>query len=240
MEQNRLFQMLDMPQQKNMSDRLFAQISGLIQDGSLPAGYVFPNETVLCQQLNIGRSSIREAYKALELAGYIKRSKRGTVVNDATAILEATPLKNVALHTSSEDFLEFRLMLEEQTAQSAAEKATKKDIDRLNEVMERLVSAREGRDVEELAALDIQFHEGIAAASHNEMIVASMAAVAAAWRLEIEGNFQRSLERDSDILSRMTEQHRQILEAINTRNPELARERMKFHIEDITERSRNA
>ena len=226
--------MLDVQTQKNMSDRLFTQISELIQSGSLSAGYVFPNETVLCQQLNIGRSTIREAYKALELAGYIQRSKRGTVVNDLEQILEATPLKNVALRSSQEEFLEFRLMLEAQTAASAAEHASKKDITLLNSLIDKLDEAKERRNVEELASLDMQFHQGVANASHNTMIIASMAAVAAVWRQEIEGNFTRAIKRDDGILDRMCQQHRSIVEAINQRDDVAARTRMREHIIDMS------
>ena len=229
-----LSSMLDVQTQKNMSDRLFTQISELIQNGSIDAGYVFPNETVLCQQLNIGRSTIREAYKALELAGYIKRSKRGTVVNDPEQILEATPLKNVALRSSQEEFLEFRLMLEEQTAASAAEHAAKKDIALLNTLIDKLDEAKDRRNVEELAALDMQFHQGVANASHNTMIIASMAAVAAVWRQEIVGNFTRAMQRDDGILDRMCIQHRSIVEAINKRDDEAARTRMREHILDMS------
>ena len=63
-----------------MSDMVYEKISMLIQNGDIPEGYVFPNEAVLCEQLAIGRSTIREAYKALELSGYVTRTKRGTIV----------------------------------------------------------------------------------------------------------------------------------------------------------------
>ena len=52
---------------KNMSDYLYQKISGMIMNGTLPEGYVFPNEAQLCEQLGVGRSTLREAYKALEL-----------------------------------------------------------------------------------------------------------------------------------------------------------------------------
>ena len=78
---------------QNMSDRLFNRISQMIMSGKLPEGYVFPNEAVLCEQLHVGRSTIREAYKALELSGYVTRSKRGTFVNSKLDILSATPMK---------------------------------------------------------------------------------------------------------------------------------------------------
>lgn len=87
-----------------MSDMVYEKISLLIQNGDIPEGYVFPNEAVLCEQLAIGRSTIREAYKALELSGYVTRTKRGTVVNSYSTILEATPLKAVVRNSDGEFF----------------------------------------------------------------------------------------------------------------------------------------
>lgn len=74
---NQLQSLLSVRSQKNMSDMVYEKISMLIQNGDIPEGYVFPNEAVLCEQLAIGRSTIREAYKALELSGYVTRTKRG-------------------------------------------------------------------------------------------------------------------------------------------------------------------
>lgn len=232
--ENKLLALLDLPEQRNMSDRIFKQISELIQDGKLPAGYIFPNETVLCQQLNVGRSSIREAYKALELAGYITRSKRGTMVNDSNSILESTPLKSVAQHSSSEDFLEYRLMLEEQTAVSAAEKATKKDIDMLQGILDKLDEAQNRRDADQMCELDVEFHSGIAHSTHNSLIIASMAAVASVWKQETEENFRRAMEKGNDVFDRMNRQHRGILDAIRQRDPDQARDWMKEHILDMS------
>ncbi len=231
---NSLETLLNMPEQRNMSDRLFNQISELIQNGKLPAGYVFPNETVLCQQLSVGRSSIREAYKALELAGYITRSKRGTVVNKAMAILEATPLKSVAQHSSAEDFLEFRLMLEEQTSSIAAQKSTAEEIELLREILDKLDEAQKNQDVDQMCELDVAFHTGIAKASHNNLIIASMAAVASIWKQETEKNFRQAMVNKSDIFDRMNRQHRGILDAISCRDSETASSRMQEHILDMS------
>lgn len=82
---HQLQDLLNVRPQKNMSDMIYEKISQLIQTGEIPEGYIFPNESVLCEQLSIGRSTIREAYKGLELSGYVTRSKRGTIVNSYSA-----------------------------------------------------------------------------------------------------------------------------------------------------------
>ena len=226
--------LLDIPTQKNMSDRIFEQISTLIRKGELPEGYVFPNEAVLCQQLNIGRSTIREAYKALELAGYITRSKKGTVVNDSSAILEATPLKNLAEDSTREDFKEFRLMIELQTASSAADKATKKDVDILTDIQNRFLESNASSDFERITDIDVEFHKAIANATHNALIIASMTAVSSVWEKEIKNNFRRALNLDKNVINKTIKQHQTILDAIIARDASAARKAMLEHIEDMS------
>ena len=66
---------------KNISDSLFKKFRDLIVMGKLPAGMALPNENVMSELLGVGRSSLREAYTALALSGFIVRSKSGTYIN---------------------------------------------------------------------------------------------------------------------------------------------------------------
>lgn len=222
--------LLHIQPQQNMSDRIFEQISELIRSGELPEGYVFPNETVLCEQLSIGRSTIREAYKALELSGYVTRSKRGTTVNGVSSILGATPLKVMVSHSSEQDFLEFRLMLEAQTAALAAHRADPDELASLQNILDSLVLAKEKGDSEDMVQLDRRFHEGIASASHNPLMITSMAAVSEAWENETKRNFFKAGTHNSDVLDQMTLQHQNILNAIQNHDSDTARTLMVEHI----------
>lgn len=233
-ENTNLQNLLDIQPQKNMSDKIFEQISALIRSGELKEGYVFPNEAVMCEQLSIGRSTIREAYKALELSGYVTRSKRGTVVNGQAAILRATPLKTMVGQSSDQDFLEFRLMLEGQTAFLAALRATNEDLKQLKSTQIRLQAAASEGDCEKMAALDKQFHEEIAAASHNLLMITAMAAVADAWESETKKNFFHIAKTNSDTLREIIGDHQEILAAIENRDPETAKERIIAHISHVS------
>ena len=52
---------------KNISDTLFKRFRDLIVMGKLPAGMILPNENAMSDLLGVGRSSLREAYRALAL-----------------------------------------------------------------------------------------------------------------------------------------------------------------------------
>ena len=72
---------------KNISQTLFQRFKDLILSGKFPEGYMLPNENVVSNALGIGRSTLREAYTALAVFGFIKRSKAGTFVNKITDIV---------------------------------------------------------------------------------------------------------------------------------------------------------
>ena len=71
----------------NISQNLFQRFKELITDGRLPAGYMLPNENVVSELLGVGRSTLREAYTALAVFGFIRRSKAGTYINEIENIV---------------------------------------------------------------------------------------------------------------------------------------------------------
>lgn len=225
--------LLNIRPQKNMSDMIYEKISQLIQSGELPEGYTFPNEAALCSQLSVGRSTIREAYKGLELSGYVTRTKRGTVVNSYSSILEATPLKSVIHGASQENFLEFRLMLEGQTAALAAERATPEECDQLQLLQNQLTAARQDNHYEQIASLDRSFHEAVAAYSHNPLMITAMAAIAEACEIETQESLSR-ISALSETLDQMILMHQNILNAIRNQSPGEAMTDMLNHIAGLT------
>jgi len=71
-ERNNVVDKLRLNLPGNAADLLAEKIRSHIISGEIPAGYIFPNETVFCEQLGVSRSTLREAYKALESTGFIK------------------------------------------------------------------------------------------------------------------------------------------------------------------------
>lgn len=226
--------MLDIQPQKNMSDKIYEQISQLIRSGELPEGYVFPNETVMCEQLKIGRSTIREAYKALELSGYVTRTKRGTVVNGTSAILSSMPLKKAVKDSSEEDFEEFRRMLEECTAGLAAERADEKEVEELTEIHRQFWEAYQNEQYNKMEELDKKFHEKIASATHNFLLITAMAAVSEAWAQGVSRNFKQMVETRPHHLKEVIQSHQRILDAVQGHDAQAAQKWMLDHISKIS------
>lgn len=222
--------------QTNVSDQLFHQISDLILSGELEEGYVFPNETTLCEQLQVGRTTLREAYKALELSGYVTRTKRGTSVNSRSSILNATPLKSVFSSATPKDFSEFRLMLEAQSAYLAACNVDLAETQILEQIIERSVEARAREDYEAMMELDAQFHRSIAQYSKNALIGIVVEVMTEAWDESIRRNFYAARESNPEIFDMMLTQHTAIAQSIRTRDGAAAKAAMEEHIRSVTDK----
>ena len=228
-----LRELMGFSSQANVSDRLYQKISGLIMSGELEEGYAFPNEAVLCEQLQVGRTTLREAYKALELSGYVSRSKRGTVVNSRSSIINATPLKTLFHAAGHEDFTQFRLMVESQSAKLAAMNAGLSDVELLDQLTAQSREALQAKSYEELMKLDERFHTSIASMSGNKLVAAVVTVMAEEWRAGIQRNFDAAIRGNQKVFDTMIEQHAAIVDAIRRRDISAA-QLMEQHIRTVT------
>ena len=149
-------------------ERLTEKLRTLILTGELPEGYVFPNEMVLCEYLRVGRSTLRETYKELASFGLISRSKRGTVVNSSDVIAANMPYHMLIKTADFRDLLEFRVLVEKDTARIAAVRANAENKRRLAECLEKMKQSV--GDANLLTMYDTMFHLEIARATGNLLI----------------------------------------------------------------------
>nr|WP_285852135.1 GntR family transcriptional regulator [Robertmurraya korlensis] len=86
------------------------QLRNMIEQDGLTPGDKIPSERELCERLNVGRSSVREALRALELLGLIEtRRGEGTFIRDfrsnqlvqllGTFVLQDTKAKQDVIET---------------------------------------------------------------------------------------------------------------------------------------------
>ncbi|MFC4355921.1 FadR/GntR family transcriptional regulator [Chryseomicrobium palamuruense] len=93
------------------------QLRSLIEEERIPIGGKLPSERVLAEQLDVGRSTIREALRSLELLGLIEtRRGEGTFLADyrkhqLVEVLAAFILQDTK---SSEDVTATRITIEKQ------------------------------------------------------------------------------------------------------------------------------
>ena len=144
--------------------------------GLWPSGETLPNETALGLELGVSRSVIREAVRVLASKGLVSaRPKLGTRAQPReywnvldpevlTWIIEADDSPVLMAH-----LVELRNIIEPQAARLAAARATVKDLKRLDHWYAQMVASSAGGD--ERIAADVELHNAIVAASHNEFLV---------------------------------------------------------------------
>ncbi len=112
-------------------------------------------ERALMNELNIGRTPIREALQRLASEGLVSHlPNRGMFVTEIGA-------------TSVQQIYEFRAMIEGFTARLAASRATEEEIAELASLHQQLAGATKKNDIDLYVDLDFHFHVLLAQASKN-------------------------------------------------------------------------
>src|SRR5215213_4136509 len=142
---------------------------GLLQPASR-----LPPERDLAERLCISRSTLRQALTTLVESGHLV-SLRGRA--GGTFVAERPPLGEgmaAAVLDSAREVLDYRVAVETGSAVLAAERATRADLDRLDELTERMDEASEFGDYRRA---DVRFHIGVAEATGSPRLVAAMTEV---------------------------------------------------------------
>src|SRR5690349_6320061 len=93
-------------------DTVTERLASLISEGHIRPGERLPSEQELMAQLQVGRSSIREAIRRMALIGVLEsRHKRGTIVLSPVAGVRRHPARQLA-HWALKDLFAVRAALE--------------------------------------------------------------------------------------------------------------------------------
>ncbi|QTL99755.1 FCD domain-containing protein [Iocasia frigidifontis] len=158
---------------KTAVDLTVENLINYIKDGEAIIGDKLPSENELCKQMNVSRTTIREAFRVLQSKGYINiktgkgafvLSKKENFMQDATEWIRKHKIE-------MSDYIEVRIAMDPLSARLAAKNRTKEDINSLKEMQELFVASVENSDYEKMAELDAKFHERIALASNNDLLV---------------------------------------------------------------------
>lgn len=122
--------MMNLKEEKNLPSKISEDIIALILEEKLQPGDRLPNESILCDRLNAGRSSIREAMKLLASRNIVTiRQGSGTYVASTPGMVE-DPLGFTFIVDKKklvQDLLEVRILLEPSIASMAAVHADDED-----------------------------------------------------------------------------------------------------------------
>ncbi len=214
-----------------LHETIVQRFHAMIQAGALVHGAKLPAERALAEQLKVGRSSVREAIRTLELQGLVvSKHGSGTFIN--TQSLEAvttlmTSNRGAGDPSAAEgqlrDVFEVRHLLEPQIAALAAQKATPEDVERLATILEE--QQRQIMEGETGVDADTEFHFALATATHNTALVKVVSAVEDVLRQSRDLSLQQPGRPERSLAS-----HHQILEMVRSGDDSGAREAMEHHL----------
>lgn len=209
-------------------------IEDRLSAGDLAVGGRLPAERTLAEQLQVSRTSVREAIRILEAMGVVRSGvgsgpDAGTVVisDPAAALGSALRLHVATQHLPVADIVETRVLLESWAAAQA-----RRDAPELEEAATLLAAmdAPEGLSVDDFLALDVRFHLALAHAAGNAVVSAMMGSL----RESIQGYAARltgNLPDWNATASRLRTEHHAILAAVKEGDGSRAAQLVADHIE---------
>lgn len=209
------------------------KIESDLLEGRLAPGDRLAPERELAASLGVGRSSVREALRVLEVMGLIRTGTGSGPTSGA--IIIATPqggmsallrLQVAAQGFPLDDVVQTRLVLETAVARALAEESNA-DTAAAHDVIEAMDAT--GLTPAEFLALDAQLHLALAEASGNVVITAMMAGL----RTSIESYVQAGAAGIADwdaTSTRLRAEHRAILDAVDAHDADRAVSLVHEHI----------
>ena len=204
---------------ERLSERAYEAIKERILSLDLRPGQ-FVNEQGLCAMVGMGRMPVHQAVHRLMTDG----------------LLEIMPRKGIIIGTDSLNDvltgLEARSVLEPHITALAADRARPEQIEAMERVLAQSRRIVDQRFRREFMELDRRFHQAVAEASGNHVLVDVQRPLhersARIWSLIVM--------RRADGLRLTQEEHEAVLEAIKRRDQEAARQAMQDHLASLRRR----
>jgi len=202
--------------QKRTVDVVAERLEENILNGTLGIGDMLPSEAQLAAQFGVGRRSIREALKALEMKGLLEiRTGVGSIVkrNDLGSFLsELTKNVRYSLGPNKADarhVAEFRLLLEGAGVERLATNPKNEIIQQLTEAVQEQRKAVSAQDFDAYQDWHLKFHHAIVEVLENPVVSMIHEQTLALMRTPME-----EVGRHPGVTTQTIEEHEQILSEI--------------------------
>ncbi len=182
----------------NASERLQLRLEELIFNHHYLPGDRLPSERDIMAKFNVGRGTVREAYRSLQQKGLIEiKHGGGAFVKEIDSSMVGETLATFIRHRQVPigQFQEFREAIESRCAAYAAERATPAQIDQLKQLFNKLENKHQsvGTTDKKFYELELKLHTQVAKITGNPMFE---------W---FASTFERNAAAYSDILANQSE-----------------------------------
>ncbi|MFJ7932912.1 FadR/GntR family transcriptional regulator [Sporosarcina sp. NPDC096371] len=220
-------------QTKKIYEEVADSLINMIKTGELKPGDRLDSVEQLAEMFDVSRSAVREALSGMRAMGLVvMRQGEGTFVTKFDAANFTLPV-TAGLLMKQEDIQELyevRKILEAGTAASAATYHEVEDLDSLRDAIEDMKNAGANGEIGEGA--DLRFHMAIANASHNQILIHLMRSVSEIMTNVLRETREVLIYSEKKSVS-LIEEHERIYDAIKERQPELARQYMLEHLNNV-------
>lgn len=215
---------------RKLYQQVATSVAARIDAGIYPRGSRLASERDLAEEFGVSRPTVREAMIALEIRGLVDaRPGSGIYVTEAAPATGPGP----ELDIGAFELTEARRLFEGEACALAASIISDAELVELETVLGQMVDENEyAASMGEQA--DRRFHVTIARATQNTAIVM---VVENLWDLRYRSPLCAAmLGRAREVGVRpLIEDHREILDALRDRDPELARQAMRAHLSRVIE-----
>ncbi len=209
---------------RNFSD-VATELRRAIEEGEFQRFERLPPSRVLAEKLGVARNTLRDALYQLEKEGLLEtRAGSGTYVTAAKqdvvppAVEEATPL----------ELIDARFALEPHICRLSVLHGRREDFEALEALCTQMEAAQ--TDPVLFAEADTAFHRRLAASTRNNLLIWLISQINTVRSLD-EWTRMRHLTLEEEIIQQYNAQHREVLNALRSREPERAAVKMKEHLE---------
>jgi len=195
-----------------------------IQAGEFQRHERLPSERVMAETYRVSRGTVREALNRLNKEKMVEiRAGSGTYITfnvetNSTIIESARPL----------ELIDTRFALEPHICRLAVLHATKEDFARFGMLLDQMEASV--NDPAAFGETDTEFHTALAKSTGNNLLIWIIGQISSVRGLD-EWRRMRTQTLDTSIIDKYNSQHRQIINAIRSREPERAATMMKEHLE---------
>jgi GntR family uxuAB operon transcriptional repressor len=208
-----------------------AALRNFLSEQKLALNDRLPAERQLCGEVGLTRSKLRKALALLEAEGLIWRHVgRGTFIGPRP-VINLTDVKYLTNQTSPTEMMEARMAVEPQLARLASLHATVSNFTEIRRCNRRCRGAREWRVYE---AWDNNFHQAIAAATHNKLLISLFDTLNIVRRSTVWGQLRSTTLPPANHDS--FAEHDAIYDAIARRDPDSAADCMRIHLRTVRNR----
>lgn len=216
---------------RKLHGQVVQELGHRVVGGHYPADKVLPNEELLCQELAVSRTALREAVKVLAAKGLLEaRPRIGTRVRtkDQWNLLDPDILAWRCATGVDADFLRHLTELREIIEPSAAAlAATSRSTEQLESIAQALRTMETASTIAQWVQADLEFHTAVLKATNNPLLMPLAAIIGSALE-----SLLGVTARTSDNFKQALPDHQKVFDAIRLQEPQNALHRMAGMLSD--------